>query len=537
RKMANEEDMGRGFQTPPPTIQPNQQLEFLVRAREERLRHILNPLEPFIMRLQSVLVWENPKHSAVMFLAVNGVFWLSTVLHYRPLYVIATSILIVLCIDTWRNKIWPEIKVPSKEGEDTEGWTPVHPKLLSVPEMSRSLAEIWVTVTVYSSFLLDLRVAHPGRFCLLMSSIFIGTAVLGHYFSGVALSYITVMSLLLWPCMVYHNILQRAYVKIEPFMMQLEYSLKIKRTRSKKSKRKSKRKSGTPGSASKDLAITDSDTDVEEFVPSLDPEITAALARAITDSEDESKNPTPAMLTPSHRSREVSPLHSDDEFIPQIAPTSEMSFSHGLSSIPSYDDTILDRPDPMSQTRIEKLMAEGAADSMLFLPSHFEESDNSDNTDVDIDTGLSFPDLDQVDHTSARGSSHGVREISPGGKKISTSAMKNSETGSVVGDSSSSVMGLPTSAKAMLESTVSTVVESTLVGLNKLSDTVKEAAYSATQQNKTQNNSNDSDISTCKTDPPSSELNRGNSDDSILAEFEFLSREDLGEFDGKTSNQ
>ena len=44
------------------------------------------------------------------------------------------------------------------------------------------------------------------------------------------------MSMLLWPCLAYHNFLQKAYEKIEPMMMKLEYSLKIKRKRSKKCK-------------------------------------------------------------------------------------------------------------------------------------------------------------------------------------------------------------------------------------------------------------------------------------------------------------
>lgn len=57
-----------------------------------------------------------------------------------------------------------------------------------------------------------------------------------------------------------------------------------------------------------DTVETDSE---EDFIPSLDPEATAALAKAITDSEDESGTGTPSVPTP-RLSKEPSVEINDD---------------------------------------------------------------------------------------------------------------------------------------------------------------------------------------------------------------------------------
>lgn len=54
----------------------------------------------------------------------------------------------------------------------------------------------------------------------------------------------------------------------------------------------------------------DSDSDSEELMPTRDPKVTAALARAITDSEDEGMG-VPDIPTP-RLSKESSINHSDD---------------------------------------------------------------------------------------------------------------------------------------------------------------------------------------------------------------------------------
>lgn len=41
---------------------------------EENFKEVLSPLEPTIMKIQSLLVWETPVKSAVMIAGLHGVF-------------------------------------------------------------------------------------------------------------------------------------------------------------------------------------------------------------------------------------------------------------------------------------------------------------------------------------------------------------------------------------------------------------------------------------------------------------------------------
>jgi len=47
----------------------------------DHFNEILSPLEPTIMKLQSLLVWESPIKSAVMFVVVHCFFWYVKFLH------------------------------------------------------------------------------------------------------------------------------------------------------------------------------------------------------------------------------------------------------------------------------------------------------------------------------------------------------------------------------------------------------------------------------------------------------------------------
>lgn len=49
---------------------------------EEYFKEMLSPLEPTIMKLQSLLVWEKPVKSTVMIASVHCIFW--WVVWYRP---------------------------------------------------------------------------------------------------------------------------------------------------------------------------------------------------------------------------------------------------------------------------------------------------------------------------------------------------------------------------------------------------------------------------------------------------------------------
>ncbi|XP_012864740.1 PREDICTED: protein FAM134A isoform X3 [Dipodomys ordii] len=112
-------------------------------------------------------------------------------------------------------------------------------------------------------------------------------AVLGHYVPGIMISYIVLLSILLWPLVVYHELIQRMYTRLEPLLMQLDYSMKAEADalHHKHDKRKRQGKNSPPG-GDEPLAETESESEAElaGFSPVVDVKKTA-LALAITDSE------------------------------------------------------------------------------------------------------------------------------------------------------------------------------------------------------------------------------------------------------------
>ncbi|XP_021558503.1 reticulophagy regulator 2 isoform X3 [Neomonachus schauinslandi] len=98
---------------------------------------------------------------------------------------------------------------------------------------------------------------------------------------------ISVLSILLWPLVVYHELIQRMYTRLEPLLMQLDYSMKAEADalHHKHDKKKRQGKNAPPG-GDEPLAETESESEAElaGFSPVVDVKKTA-LALAITDSE------------------------------------------------------------------------------------------------------------------------------------------------------------------------------------------------------------------------------------------------------------
>ncbi|XP_073866277.1 reticulophagy regulator 2 isoform X2 [Macaca fascicularis] len=101
------------------------------------------------------------------------------------------------------------------------------------------------------------------------------------------ISYIVLLSILLWPLVVYHELIQRMYTRLEPLLMQLDYSMKAEANalHHKHDKRKRQGKNA-PSGGDEPLAETESESEAElaGFSPVVDVKKTA-LALAITDSE------------------------------------------------------------------------------------------------------------------------------------------------------------------------------------------------------------------------------------------------------------
>ncbi|XP_037004942.1 reticulophagy regulator 3 isoform X2 [Artibeus jamaicensis] len=89
------------------SLERDQQVE----AAQRALVKVLGPYEPLLSRVQAALVWERPARSALWCLGLNAAFWFFALTSLRLVFLLAFSSMIIVCIDQWKNKIWPEINV------------------------------------------------------------------------------------------------------------------------------------------------------------------------------------------------------------------------------------------------------------------------------------------------------------------------------------------------------------------------------------------------------------------------------------------
>ncbi|RXN29950.1 5 -AMP-activated kinase subunit gamma-1-like isoform X2 [Labeo rohita] len=151
---------------------------------------------------------------------------------------------------------------------------------------------------------------------------------------------ITVLSVLLWPLVVYHELIQKMYTGLEPILMKLDYSMKGDTQRRKYDKRKLK-KEQEEGDEPRAETESESEEELSCFAPTVDVK-TTALAMAITDSElsDEeasilesggfsvSRATTPQLTDVSEADLDQQSVHSEPE----------EAFTRDLAEFPSVDE-------------------------------------------------------------------------------------------------------------------------------------------------------------------------------------------------------
>ncbi|TWW64181.1 Protein CNPPD1 [Takifugu flavidus] len=156
-------------------------------------------------------------------------------------------------------------------------------RLLSIPELSHHLAESYLTCCLYLQETLQYKRQNQGKFCAVMCSGCFVLAVVGHYVPGIMISYIIVLSVLLWPLVVYHELIQRMYTGLEPILMKLDYSMKGD-TAHRKHDKWTVKKESEEGDEPRAETESESEEELSCFAPTVDVK-TTALAMAITDSE------------------------------------------------------------------------------------------------------------------------------------------------------------------------------------------------------------------------------------------------------------
>uniref|UniRef100_A0A3Q0QP62 Reticulophagy regulator family member 2 n=1 Tax=Amphilophus citrinellus TaxID=61819 RepID=A0A3Q0QP62_AMPCI len=353
----------------------------LVRLRE-RLQTWLSQYELLLLWVQRLLVWERPLYSIFVALTLNTLFWLLSSTSLRPLFLISVSLLGLMLLERWKPRL------PIITGEILIETMSVEQRLLSIPELSHHLAESYLTCCLYLQEMLQYKRQNHGKFCVMMCSGCFVLAVVGHYVPGIMISYIIVLSVLLWPLVVYHELIQRMYTGLEPILMKLDYSMKGDTEPRKHDKRKVK-KEVEEGDEPRAETESESEEELSCFAPTVDVK-TTALAMAITDSElsDEeasilesggfsvSRATTP-QLTDVSEDLDQQSLHSDPEEsylrdLPEFPSVEEFpSIEHNLLHFPLRGQALGEGTQTDGQSEGEPLSPASLLIQHLASPLHF----------------------------------------------------------------------------------------------------------------------------------------------------------------------
>ncbi|XP_020509573.2 reticulophagy regulator 2 [Labrus bergylta] len=362
----------------------------LVRLKE-RLQGWLSQYEPPLLWVQRLLVWERPLYSICVALTLNTLFWLLSSTSLRPLFLLSVSLLGLMLLERWKPKL-PIITIQHAEAHPVQSDTMgEEQRLLSIPELSHHLAEGYLTCCLYLQETLQYKRQNHGKFCVMMCSGSFALAVVGHYVPGIMISYIIVLSVLLWPLVVYHELIQRMYTGLEPILMKLDYSMKGDTEHRKHDKRKVK-KEVEEGDEPRAETESESEEELSCFAPTVDVK-TTALAMAITDSElsDEeasilesggfsvSRATTP-QLTDVSEDLDLQSLHSDpDESylkdLPEFPSVEEFpSMEHNLLHFPlrgQADGAQAGAPSEGEPLSPASLLIQHLASPLHFVNTHF----------------------------------------------------------------------------------------------------------------------------------------------------------------------
>lgn len=324
-----------------------------VRAVQEALLEKLGSYEPVLSYLQAVLVWERPRHSALLHLLLNAAFWFFALTSLRIVFLAAFGLMIVICVDQWKNKIWPELGAARSNEMDNESWGFVHPRLLSAPELCHHAADVWVTLTTFLRNLWVFKSENPGKFCLLVCGFLTFLTVLGGYIPGLVLSYLLLLFILLWPLAIYHRLGQRVYQKLEPALQRLDFSVRGYMMSKQKERQ-------THGRALPPNEGSDSEEELAAFCPTLDD---SAVAKELTISDSEHSDAEVSYTENGtfNLSRGQTPLTEGSEDLDRHSDPEE-SFARDLPDFPSInpeatgiddeDDTSIGLPTAMRHPRM-----------------------------------------------------------------------------------------------------------------------------------------------------------------------------------------
>lgn len=174
---------------------------FLTRAiqKYEKEHSVIRDFESKLVTVQEVAVWSNPTVS-IVWLVLSQILlyylcnWTSSLVSTFSYLLLSLYVYL-----TWVYTVWPVVRVPPSQDEDTETWTPMHPDVLSAPELQTFLTNLKSRISQILHGLMLLRKEQQGKFCVVMSLFFTTTAGVSLKFSTPFLLHSAVLLMLVLP--------------------------------------------------------------------------------------------------------------------------------------------------------------------------------------------------------------------------------------------------------------------------------------------------------------------------------------------------
>jgi len=162
----------------------------------------LKDFEGKLVSAQEVAVWSNPYKSLAWVVLTQAILYhlcsSSTSLLSTTAYFTLSAYIYI----TWVYTIWPAVRVPPPVEEDPENWTPVHPDVMSAPELDTFIASSRTKIYQILTGLKLFREEQAGKFCIFLSSFFLALAGLGIHFSTSFLLHTTAFLALVLPAVI-----------------------------------------------------------------------------------------------------------------------------------------------------------------------------------------------------------------------------------------------------------------------------------------------------------------------------------------------
>lgn len=152
-------------------------------------KSMLVQFEAYLVKLQELSLWTDPQSSVAALVVLHLIYWYLTVTQNSPVYLLATLSMVWFVYSTWTQRIWPAIRVPEADPGPSPDWTPVNPDVLSAPEIIKLWDDVKSQLIGISGWLWELRRSEPGKFCALMSSVFLVMAYVGSCITTLGLFY------------------------------------------------------------------------------------------------------------------------------------------------------------------------------------------------------------------------------------------------------------------------------------------------------------------------------------------------------------